>query len=108
MFKVKTGSFLTLAISCADIKPITQPRITAPSVSYRKSFPMKRGGGILPFTNYKLIVYKIIHEPSLSKLSPSINELNFRGAPAYLRSASTATVSVQESTDPNIKASGHV
>ena len=57
-----------------------------------------------PFTSYKLIVSKTIHVPSLNKLSPSIKELNFFGAPAYLSKAKTATVSVQESTDPNIKA----
>lgn len=42
--------------------------------------------------------------PSLNKLSPSIKELNFLGAPAYLSKAKTATVSVHDNTEPNIKA----
>lgn len=65
-----------------------------------------RGGIFSPLTSSKLIVSKTIHVPSLNKLSPSINELNFLGAPAYLSKAKTATVSVHESTEPNIKASG--
>jgi len=45
-----------------------------------------------------------MQDPSLNKLSPSMRELNFLGAPASLSRARTATVSVQESTDPNINA----
>mgnify|MGYP006869349354 CR=1 FL=1 len=59
-----------------------------------------------PFTSSKLIVSKTIQVPSLNKLYPSIKELNFFGAPASLSNAKTATVSVQESTDPNINAYG--
>lgn len=59
-------------------------------------------------TSYKLMVYKIMHDPSLIKLYPSIRELNFLGAPASFRRARTATVSVQESTDPNMNAYGQV
>ncbi len=44
--------------------------------------------------------------PSLNKLSPSIKELNFLGAPAYFSKANTATVSVHDKTDPNMNASG--
>ena len=84
------------------------PRTTAPSVSWRNSSPINSGGGADPLTNSKLIVYKIIQVPSLSRLSPYISELNFLGAPASFNKASTATVSVQESTDPNINAYDHV
>lgn len=35
-----------------------------------------------------------------------MSELNFLGAPASFNKAKTATVSVQDSTDPNINASG--
>jgi hypothetical protein len=49
-------------------------------------------------------VNKIIQVPSLSKLSPSIKELNFFGEPDSFKRAKTATVSVQESTAPNINA----
>jgi hypothetical protein len=84
------------------------PSAMAPRQSSKNNFPINSGGGILPLTNSKLTVYKIIQVPSLSKLYPSIKELNFLGAPAYLRSASTATVSVQESTEPNMNASGQV
>ena len=37
-----------------------------------------------------------------------MSELNFLGAPASLSKASTATVSVHDNTDPNIKASGQL
>lgn len=73
-------------------------------VSYRNSWPIFNGGGAEPLTNYKLIVNKTMHVPSLNRLSPSISELNFLGAPASLSSAKTATVSVQERTEPNINA----
>ena len=49
-----------------------------------------------------------MHVPSLNKLYPSIRELNFRGAPAYFNNAKTATVSVHDNTDPNIKAYGQL
>jgi hypothetical protein len=42
--------------------------------------------------------------PSLIRLSPYIKDLNFLGAPAYFNKANTATVSVQDKTEPNIKA----
>lgn len=58
-----------------------------------------------PFTSWKLIVIRTMQVPSLNKDYPSIKERNFFGAPASFRRAKTATVSVQESTDPNIKAS---
>lgn len=45
-----------------------------------------------------------MHVPSLSRDSPSINELNFFGAPTSLRSESTAIVSVQDKIDPNMNA----
>ena len=66
------------------------------------------GGGLDPLTSYKLIVKRIIHVPSFKRLSPSIRELNLRGAPAYFRRANTATVSVHERTEPNMKAYGYV
>lgn len=80
----------------------------APRVNYKNNLIINKGGGRVPFTNYRLMVNNIMQVPSLNKLSPSINELNFLGAPAYLRRAKTATVSVQERTDPNIKAYGQV
>jgi hypothetical protein len=86
------------------MNPITHPNKIAPSVSYKNNYPMNKAGGIFPFTNSKLMVNRIIQDPSLSKLSPSIKELNFRGAPASFRRASTATVSVQDNTDPNMNA----
>ena len=49
-----------------------------------------------------------MHVPSLNKLYPSIRELNFLGAPAYFNNAKTATVSVHDNTDPNIKAYGQL
>lgn len=99
---------LTLFIRWAEIKPKTHPKTMAPRVNQKNNRMINIGGGGLPLTNYKLIVNRIIHVPSLNKLYPSINELNFRGAPAYFNKAKTATVSVHERTDPNIKASGHV
>jgi hypothetical protein len=80
----------------------------APIVNSKNSLIINKGGGIEPFTSYKLIVNNTIQLPSLNKLSPSIKELNFLGAPAYFNKANTATVSVHESTDPNINAYGQV
>lgn len=106
MLIVKTESLLTKEIKKVDIIPNMTPRTMAPTVSSRNNITIWRGGMFSPFTSYKLIVNKTIQVPSLNKLSPSIKELNFFGAPAYLSNANTATVSVQESTDPNMKASG--
>lgn len=105
ILRVNTGLFRTRYISYEEIKPKAQPNITAPTVNSKNSLTMNKAGGIVPLTSYKLIVYKTIHDPSLNKLSPSIKELNFLGAPASLSKAKTATVSVHESTDPNINAS---
>lgn len=65
-------------------------------------------GGVVPFTNSKLIVNRTMQVPSLKRLSPSINELNFRGAPASFSRARTATVSVHDNTEPNINAYGQL
>lgn len=94
-------------MSCADRYPNITPSTMAPTVSYRNSCTILRGGGLDPFTNYRLIVNSTMHDPSLNKLSPSMSELNLRGAPAYFNSAKTATVSVHESTEPNINAYAH-
>ena len=42
--------------------------------------------------------------PSFNKDSPSIREFSFLGAPISLRIDRTATVSVLDKIDPNIKA----
>ena len=81
------------------------PRMMAPIVNSRNNWQIPRMGGFYPFTICKLMVNKTMHVPSLNKLSPSMSDLNFLGAPAYLSKANTATVSVHDSTDPNIKAS---
>ena len=59
---------------------------------------------LTPLHSSKLIVNRIMQLPSLRRLYPSIKELNFLGAPASLRRERTATVSVQERMDPNMKA----
>lgn len=46
------------------------------------------------------IVIKIIQEASLIKDSPSINDLNFFGAPTFFNKATTAAVSVQDNIAP--------
>jgi hypothetical protein len=43
----------------------------------------------------------------LNRLYPSIKELNFLGAPAYLSKAKTATVSVHDKIDPKRNAPIH-
>jgi len=104
MLRVKIASFLTLLISLDDRKPKVIPKIIAPTVNSKKSCTIYKGGRLFPFTNCKLIVYSTMQVPSLNKLSPYIRELNFLGAPASLSRAKTATVSVQDKTEPNIKA----
>lgn len=104
MLIVKTESLLTKEIKKVEIIPKITPRTMAPTVSSRKSTTIVKGGMFSPFTSYKLIVNKTMQVPSLNKLSPSIKELNFLGAPAYLSKAKTATVSVHDNTEPNIKA----
>lgn len=106
MLMVSIESLLTSLIKKVEIIPNIIPRMMAPIVSYKNSITIYKGSIFYPFTSYKLIVSNTMHVPSLNKLSPSIRELNFLGAPAYFSKASTATVSVQDSTDPNIKASG--
>lgn len=106
MFIVKIESFLTSFIKNNEIIPNMIPKTIAPIVSSKKEIPIWRGCIGPPFTNYKLIVNKTIQVPSLNKLYPSISELNFLGAPASFNIANTATVSVHDSTDPNIKAEG--
>lgn len=87
----------------AKIPKIT-PSTIAPPVNYTNSFPISNIPMLPPLQSSKLIVNKIIQLPSFRRLYPSISELNFLGAPASLSKASTATVSVQDKTEPNIKA----
>lgn len=106
MFKVRIESRFTRFIKNVDIIPKITPSIIAPIVSYKNSLTIYKGGMFPPFTSYNDIVNNTIHVPSLNKLSPSIKELNFLGAPAYFNNANTATVSVHDNTDPNINAYG--
>jgi hypothetical protein len=106
MFKVRIESRLTKFIKNVEITPNTTPRIIAPIVSYKNSLTIYKGGMLPPFTNYNDIVNKTIHVPSLKRLSPSISELNFFGAPASFSNANTATVSVHDKTEPNMNAYG--
>jgi hypothetical protein len=105
---VNIESFFTSFIKKIDIIPNIIPKTIAPIVNSKNAIPIWRGCIGPPLTNYKLIVSKTIQVPSLNKLYPSINELNFLGAPASFKIAKTATVSVHESTDPNINADGYV
>jgi hypothetical protein len=101
---VRIALFLTLLINFEERNPKITPNIIAPSVNSRNNCTIYSGGGLFPLTSSKLIVNNTIQVPSLNRLYPSINELNLRGAPAYFNSAKTATVSVQDRTDPNINA----
>ena len=103
---VKIESFFTNFIRKVEIIPKITPRTIAPIVSSRNKITISMACIEFPFTISKLIVSKTIQVPSLNKLYPSIKELNFLGAPAYFNNANTATVSVHDKTDPNIKASG--
>lgn len=98
------GSFLNSLMISVAIIPNKTPRTIAPPVSSTNKEPICKTLMVPPLHNYKLMVNKIIQVPSFSKLSPSIKELNFLGAPDYLSNARTATVSVQDKIAPNIKA----
>jgi hypothetical protein len=106
MLIVRIESFLTNLIKKVEIIPNITPSTIAPIVSSKNKITIYKACIYPPLTNYKLIVSKTMHVPSLNKLYPYIKELNFFGAPAYFNKANTATVSVHDSTDPNINASG--
>ncbi len=106
MLIVKMESFFTSLIKNVEIIPKMTPRTIAPMVSSRNSMTIYSGCISPPLTSSRLMVSNTIHVPSLNKLSPYINELNFFGAPAYFNNANTATVSVHDKTDPNMNASG--
>jgi len=91
-------------INSVAIMPNKTPKITAPPVSSINRIEISMTPILPPLHNSILIVNRIMHVPSFSKLYPSIRELNFFGAPASFSKAKTATVSVQERIDPNMNA----
>ena len=68
ILRVKIESLLTKLIKKVEIIPKKTPRKIAPIVSYKNSLTICKGGMFPPFTNYKAIVKRTMHVPSLNKL----------------------------------------